>query len=297
MGGHESNDDEESKDGEESDEAGEEVHEDEEEEIEREPVAKQREEWKVVVEGEEEGKDDDQDKNNAMSIGSCVEVIKSFNLTGEGTRLQKGWKGIVEEIDGDGNAFIGFCDGRKGEWVSHEDFEELSKLEPEKGHEEKDAAKREEAEAEDVDDEDVADETLFVSQRAMASIKGKLAKAVVPTQADISKLLDTTTFAEDEELVSLDLSILGIPSPDALSSKQAVAQWTATFVKKHGLKRAAELCLKAELDEEDEDNEEEAEEEEEEEDEEEKHEDVKVEEEAKKTDKVSPGGVANRVKV
>merc|ERR1712187_858733 len=82
------------------------------------------------------------------------------------------------------------------------------------------------------------------------------------THTDITKLLDTSTLTEDEELVSLDVSILGIPSLDLLSSKQATAEWTAAFVKKHGLKSAAELCVKAELDEENEEEEEEEEEEE-----------------------------------
>merc|ERR1712048_725108 len=106
---------------------------------------------------------------------------------------------------------------------------------------------------------------------------------------DITKLLDTSTLTEDEELVSLDVSILGIPSLDLLSSKQAAAEWTAAFVKKHGLKSAAELCVKAELDEENEE-----EEEEEECEEEENGKELEIEDKGKGDGIPSLGGIAKK---
>jgi len=289
----ESNDDEDSKDGEDSDEAGGEENENfDDARAENVPAARPREEWKVVVE-EEESKDAEQENGFTIGVGSWVEVAKGFCLTGEGTKLQKGWKGLVEAIDGDGNAFISFCDGRKGEWVSPEDFEQLSELEAQSSHEEKNVSKVDDADVGGVDADDVADETLFVSQRMMASIKGKLAKGTVPTHTDITKLLDTSTLTEDEELVSLDVSILGIPSLDLLSSKQAAAEWTAAFVKKHGLKSAAELCVKAELDEENEEEDEEEEEEEECE-EEENGKELEIEDKGKGDGIHSLGGIAKK---
>merc|ERR1712228_1165929 len=80
----------------------------------------------------------------------------------------------------------------------------------------------------------------------MALIKGKLDKGSVPTPADITQLLDVSAFPEDEELVSIDLSVLGIAtSPDVFTSKQAATQEATALIKKYGLKGAAEQCVKA----------------------------------------------------
>merc|ERR1712187_117537 len=127
--------------------------------------------------------------------------------------------------------------------------------------------------------------TLFVSQRVLASIKGKLAKGIVPSQADITQLLDSSTLSEDEELVSIDLSILEIPSPDAVGSKQGVAHWTKSLVKKHGLKGTAELFVKAELDEAEDD-----------EDEGDESEEAEVDVEEEKPEEAAHGNVANTEK-
>merc|ERR1712232_1330204 len=187
------------------------------------------------------------EKSKPFEAGDKGEVISDFRLQGTPVRLQKGWKGVVESIDSDGHAFISFCDGLKGEWVSPEDFKELSKLDKQTIHEEKEAPKAvdvEEDDAED-DDEEVNDDTLLVSERVMALIKGKLDKGNVPTQEDITQLLDVSALPEDEDLVSIDLSVLGIASPDALTSKLVASFEATALIKKHGLKGAAEQCVKA----------------------------------------------------
>merc|ERR1712232_1063302 len=208
------------------------------------------------------------EKSKPFEAGDKGEVISDFRLQGTPVRLQKGWKGVVESIDSDGHAFISFCDGLKGEWVSPEDFKELSKLDKQTIHEEKEAPKAvdvEEDDAED-DDEEVNDDTLLVSERVMALIKGKLDKGNVPTQEDITQLLNVSDLPEDD-LVSIDLSVLGIASPEALTSKLVASFETTALIKKHGLKGAAEQCVKARdalssdvqvEEEEDEDDEEEA---------------------------------------
>jgi len=252
------------------------------------------------------------EKSENLKTGDKVEVISDFRLQGTPIRLQKGWMGVVENIESDGHAFISFCDGFKGEWVSADDFKELSRVDQPTTHEAKETPRTDgadltspesfgplfAADADDAEDDELADETLFVSERVMALIKGKLDKGSVPTQADITQLLDVSALPDDEELVSIDLSVLGIASPDVLTSKQAATQETTALIKKHGLKGAAEQCVKArdalasddpvESDECDEEDEEEAEEEE--------NEVAPVDEKVEESEEVVHGNCASKEK-